>query len=307
MVILFLLIFALIYQIFRFKVFNRISNGILNKAEFEYEKRKSEKEELRILEGNFKETRFLNKLDSLLEQSGIKKKFKFINAEIYIVLNIFMCLIGFLIGIFILNYWLWGLIIDIVAVIVFYGALKFLQGINYTKIDREMLTFLNLLENFSATEDDIVQIINQTYRYLQNPLKEYLMDFSIEVQSTGNMAIAFRKLEAKIENEKLSSFIRNIEICSRHEANYREIIEDERSSMQGYLRAKQKRKAINQNGRIEIFVCIAMSILIICIFTSLTPNLFNILKNSFTGNLILLYNVVVLGILGWNMISFDKN
>lgn len=305
--ILFIAIFISIYEIFHYKILKNISLGILSKTEEEYEKRKNEKEELRILEGNYKETRFLNKLDILIERSGVKKTFKFLNAEMYIIINLLICCIGLLVGIFILDYWLWGLIIDIVSVMILYGILIFLEGINYTKIDKEMLTFLNLLENFSATEDDIVQIINNTYVFLKDPLKSYLRDFSLEVQSTGNIEAEFRKLENKIENEKLSSFIRNIEICSRHEANYREIIQDARASVQEYLRAKEKRKAIISNGRVEILVCIAMSVLIICLFTSLTPNLFSLLKDSLIGNLIMLYNVIVLSILAWNVIKFDKN
>lgn len=306
-ILLFISVFIFINKLIKYKVIESVSKSIVNKTETEYEKRKAEIEELRIIEGNFKETRFINKLDLLLERSGAKKRFKFLNAEIYIIINLILSCIGFIVGLFALNYWLIGAIIAFFITIIMYGILLFFQDKNYKKTDEEMITFLNLLGNFSSADDDIVQIIGKTCKYLDNPLREYLMDFYDEVSATGNTMNAFRKLELKIQNEKLSSFIRNIEICSRHEANYREIIDDARRSIQDYLRAKQQRKAIIQNGKIEIFTCIVINIATLFIFKSITPNILSILKDNLIGNIILAYNAVVLCTLAWNMITFDKN
>lgn len=306
-ILLFISIFLFINKLFKYKILENLSKSIVDKTESEYEKRKAEIEELRIIEGNFKETRFINKLDLILERSGAKKRFKFLNAEIYIIINLILSCIGFIIGFFILNYWLIGAIIAFFITIIMYGILLFFQDKNYKKTDEEMITFLNLLGNFSSADDDIVQIIGKTCKYLDNPLREYLMDFYDEVSATGNTTNAFRKLELKIQNEKLSSFIRNIEICSRHEANYREIIDDARRSIQDYLRAKQQRKAIIQNGKIEILTCIVINIATLFIFKSITPNILSILKDNLIGNIILVYNAVVLCTLAWNMITFDKN
>lgn len=306
-IMLFISVFIFINKFIKYKIIENISKKIIDKTELEYEKRKLAKEELRIIEGNYKETKFINKLDLLLDISGAKKKFKFLNAEIYIIINLILGCLGFIIGTVFLHYWLIGLVVAFFITMIMYGILLFLKEKNNKKIDEEMITLLNLLGNFSSADDDIVQIIGKTYKYLENPLREYLMDFYDEVSVTGNTINAFRKLELKIQNEKLSSFIRNIEICSRHEANYREIIDDARRSIQDYLRAKQKRKAIIQNGKIEIITCIVINIATLFIFKSITPNILSILKNNLIGNLILVYNAVVLCTLAWNMITFDKN
>lgn len=301
---------VLIYQLMNYinenKLVANTATKIFNITESSYNKRKLKKEKLKIEEGNVKKNSLINNIDLLIERSHIKDKLPFFNTEIYISLTVILAFTGFIIGSILARYWLIGIVLGMSFVLALYSILYIASGLNYEKIDKEILTFVNIMENYSGTNDDIVTIIGKTYPYLQNPLRQYLEQFYNEATSTGDITTSFRKLELRVENDRVSDLIRNIEICSRHEANYQEIIRDSRETIIEYLKAKQQRKAITISGRIELLVCLLLSAAMIYIFSSFVPNLMTSLRNDIKGNVILLYCVVIMGIVIWNTISFDK-
>jgi Flp pilus assembly protein TadB len=309
-ILLLLSIVVFIYQLMKYindnNIIGNTATKVFNITEFSYNKRKKNKEKIRIEEGNVKDKSFINNIDLLIERSHIKEKLPFFNTEIYISLNIILAFTGFIIGSILARYWLVGVIIGMLLIIALYSILYIISGINYEKIDKEVLTFVNIMENHSGTNDDILTIMEKTFPYLRNPLKEYIEKFCDESTRTGDITTAFRKLELKIENERVRDIIRNIEICSRHESNYQEIIRDTRDTLKEYLKSKQQRKAIIDNGRMEMISCLIMSAVMIYIFNSFISNLIFRLKSDVFGNLILIYCVIIIGITIWNMIAFDK-
>lgn len=279
--------------------------SIYSKAEDRYSKRKAENEKIYFEEGNKENKSFFYNLDLIIERSGLRKKFSFLSTEIFILLTIILSLVGYLIGVT-LNGVVLGTIIVTVIIVSLYGILYILSGINYEKIDQEIIPFINLLENYSGSNSDIVDIMGSVYPYLNNPLRSYIEEFYNEATFTGDNQRAFRNLENKIESVRLKAVIRNIEICSRHEANYDVIIKDERRSLRSYSKAKKRKKSIVNKGRGDIITSLIMSGFILMMFIPLSPNLLDNLLNSTIGSLILVYCTIVLGICAWNFIAFDK-
>lgn len=286
-----------------------ISNSvskIYGKAEEKYHERLAAKEAKRLEEGNIKDASLLNKLDFLIERSHIKNTIPFLNTEVYMLFIIVTMALGLVIGTFILGFWMAGVVIALGVIITSYGIMYMKASRNYDKIDSQMLTMLNIMENYSGSTDDILSIIGGTYGYLKEPLRSYLEEFYTETSITGDIGASFQKLEVRIENERLRDTIRNLEICSRHDANYREIIEDSKRSLKEYLRAKEKRKAITVNGRIEITVTIAMAIGTVVMFDGLMGGIMEALLDTFIGNVLLVAAMVVFAFAAINAISIDK-
>lgn len=279
---------------------------VFSATENSYKTRKATEEAKRLEDGNQEKQSFIYKLDLMIERSGLRKKIPFLNTEMYIGLTFAIAVFGYILATLISGVWLLGVVIVMLTVIISYGIIYVLSGIAYEKVDKTILTFVNILENYSGTNDDIVSILGKTYPYLDNPLRDHVEDFYNEVNSSGDTTRAFRNLETKIENERFKEIIRNLEICSRHEANYQEIIKDTRETLMDYLESKQKRKAIINQGRIEILMSIGLCSVMVFMFTGFTPNLFNVLLNTIIGNAILLYCIIILGICLWTIISFDK-
>lgn len=286
-------------------IIKNTSVKIFNLSELRYEERKEKKEQKRLLEGNVRDEKTMDKVDLLIERSYIKDKIPFINAEIYIVGNIILITLAFILG-YIFTNWVIATIISMLVFIINYSVLYFYSGFCYEKIDKDLLTFLNIMENYSGSNDDIVSILGKTYPYLHYPLNKHIENFYSEATSTGDITRAFRKLEYKIENEKARDIIRNLEICSRHEANYQEIIKDNRETIMDYMKSKEKRKSIISNGRIEILGMLGICILMVSITSSFVKDMFQNLLNNTTGNIILLYCIAITGLTLWNFISFDN-
>lgn len=309
-IVLFLSVLFTVYSLLSYSRDNKLLTGtaikIFNISEERYNKRKEKKEKIRIEEGNIRDKSFLGKIDLLILRSNIKNRIPFFNTEIYISFSITLFATGFLLGDKLFNHWLVGLILALLSTLILYASIYFIAAYNYERIDKESLTFANMLENYSVTTDDIVSIMDQSSVYLKQPLKGYIEEFVSDVARTGDSTIAFRNLEYKIESERVRNIIRNLEICSRHEANYKEIITDNRDTLKEHLKAKEQRKSLINNGRMEIIICYLMCSVILYVFTSFVPNLRQLLTETFLGNLILTYNIVVMAVIFWNLISFDK-
>ncbi|MFQ9249267.1 MAG: hypothetical protein ACLR3R_18620 [Clostridium paraputrificum] len=257
-------------------------------------------------DGNKEKNNFLYDLDLMLERSEIKKYIPFLNTEIYIILTIIIGLLAFILIQSVLNHWIFGFLGTMVVGLISYSILYFFSGINYERIEDEITTFVNMLENYSVMYDDILTIMKKSYVHLNNPLREYIEEFCDETESSGDIERAFSNLETKLENPRFKKLIRNINICSKHEANYKEIIKDERRSLRRYQRERNSRKATVSTGRIEIGIIIGCGIVIVGMFTSFVPNLYSILLTTGVGNLLLLYMIIVLGIAILTLVAFDK-
>ena len=279
---------------------------IFNVTEQKYKLRKDIELARKLEDGEKEKYSFIQELDLMIERSGLRKKMPFLNTEVYIAITIILSIIGFMIGNALTRIWLFGLLITMVIILSSYALIYILSGVSYEKTDKAILPFINILENYSGASDDIVSILGRTYPYIDSPLKDYVEEFYNEATTSGDITRAFRNLEAKIENERFKEIIRNIEICSRHEANYQEIIRDTRNTLMDYLEEKQKRKAIISHGRVEIVMSIVLSSVMVAMFTSFVPNLFGLLIDTPIGNGILLYCIFVACLCVWNMISFDK-
>ena len=74
-----------------------------------------------------------------------------------------------------------------------------------------------------------------------------------------------------------------------------------------YLAVKSERKAIILNGRMEVIILLACSVLIVFLFASMTTGMQDLLFSTFIGRIILTYCFIVLMICIVMMFMFDKN
>ncbi len=165
---------------------------------------------------------------------------------------------------------------------------------------------MNLLENYSKTNDDILKIFGQVCPFLDEPLRSYVSDFYFSAVHDGDATRAFRNLEDSVGHEKLQEIIHNIEMCSKHEANYEDVIKDSRLSLSEYLGAREEKKAIVGNGRIEILMLLGASGICLGIFGGLVTNMKAVLFGTPGGNALMGFGVAVLLYCGWLMLSMDN-
>ena len=264
---------------------------IYSTADERYEKRKEQKEKIYFEEGNVENTSFFYRLDLLIERSEIRKKIPFLSTEIYLLFLGIISVIAFVIGNLIFG--LIGAVLGItLSILIIHSSLYILARLNYERVDNEITKFVNLVESYSVSSND--------------PLRTYIETFYNEVSTTGDYDRAFMNLKNKAESERLKRVIENIELASQNEANYNEIIDDERNSLKAYSNAKEKRKELIAAGRSDIIACLIMGFATIYMLSSFTTGLGNALLNDIIGNLILVYWIITLGYIVWKFISLIK-
>ncbi len=282
------------------------SNYLIRWLNGRYYERKQKEKKIQESIGNHKDASFLYRIDRLLERSGLRNIIRVMNAELYILCSAAVYTVAL-----VFIYLATGSLLIVISMLFVLIALSYiilyvLSGIYYSGLEKELMTFLNLVENFSKTEKDIVQIYKKTLFYVRDPLKTLISDFCSEAESSGNIQMAFDNIIYRVEHVKFREIMRNFQVCSKYEANYDTVVKDIRISMIDYLEIKNERKSIINNARAEIIILIIAAAGIVALFSEITSGLSTLLLETFIGNIIIFYCCIVLVICFVLMITFDK-
>ena len=304
-----ILVLILLYTLF--DVFREIKlrgyiGNIFGKFSSQYEERRKNREVYILLEGEREDTTFIEKLDLLIERSGLKSYVPFISAEI---LGIFSVVSSFIVAMFFQK--LAGLMIFSVAVffitiLFIYLSLKQLAKFTYDRIDDQLLVYINTLENLTTTNSDIVEIMEKALPYMKEPLKTFSRQFVFECKKGVSKENAFKHFENKIESRRFKQLIKNLEVCSKYEANYKEILNKSRIIMKNYFSEKARRTKEVRQGRLAIISVIIVGIILFQMVAQFDEDLVFQLKNTFIGNIIIGYNLFVILFAIFKFITLDK-
>lgn len=310
-ILLFIFIFATCHALFTYLKNN---NVIANSLQHFYERTEADVEERLRLEkirkaerGNVEKENILLRLDKTINYSNIKKYIPFLNSNIYIFTMVLFASIGLIIGTRFIDVTV-GLLIAAIIVLAYIIILLGMANRSYKKVEENVITFMNLIENYAKTNNDLIAIMGKIYYYLDEPLKTQVQECYLLGQRTGDADMALETLQNSVEHRKFQEIIRNLMICSHYEANYEEVIEDSRKMLMEYLAGKRARAAMARNARIELSMligCCAMVIWMIGDF--LEDNIFLVLQETFIGKLILAYLIIVLGVVIFEIIFIGRS
>lgn len=311
--IIFVAVFFTIFNFFRMAKDNEAiqsaSKGFAKAVGKNEQQRKKDLMENAILEGELNNTSFFYKLDVMILQSGLKRKIPILTTESFLFFELLLSLVSGVIVHRITGEFLVALIAAILLCSAVYVVIYIIAGQQYAQTERCIMQFANLLDNYSKTSDDIIEILGKIGYYLDEPLKTAVIECHIEAVNTGDITTAFRNLSVKIEHPKFKEIVRNLEICRKHEANYSTIIKDIRYILKEYLRAKEERKAEETTGRISMAFMLGIGAVILGFVNGFISKgtVFTVLMSSLIGQCILLYFVIVTIVIILNVIKVDKN
>ena len=272
---------------------NNVLSQIMDSIDKSTKQRTEGEELLRKVEGIQDKQRLFYKIDLMLNQSGIKRKIRFLTTEYLLIFSLLVGLAG-VISASIFKGFFYGIVLGFLIAILPTILIKLKADSNYRKTEDQLVHFLNLIENYTKTYDNIIAIFGKIFPYLQEPLSTAVRECYIEATNTGDMSLAFRKLEAQIGSDKFSEILRNLELCSRYEANYQIVVSTARDIMSNYIRSKRKVKSIAENARIELGIILFAAIVFFGIISSLIEvNLFSLLMTSVFGIAIVIYLILV--------------
>lgn len=221
------------------------------------------KNEQKLVYGDIEEKGIINKLDKIITYSGLKYKYKFINTETILLFWIIQAALAIIISSR-LNAFMYGLLFAICVVVMTYMGLSIFTNIQYKAVHKSILKFVNIIENFAATSNDIITILEKSCAYAQNPIKDAVYRCVVEARNSGDKDFALRRLQDSIENEYFKEMIRTLRIASSYEANYSEVVRDCKAMLQQSLKYEAEKQSIRNNGRNDMLTLTAVGV--ICVF-----------------------------------------
>lgn len=284
------------------KYINKIFDDV-NKI---YSERQKIREAKFLYEGSTNDKKSIDKIDELVERSRIKTIIPYITSELLIAGTLVLALVSaFLLNKF-YGFWLYTLAAFTVVIFIVIFTLKYFEKKTFNKIDKQLLVYINILKNLCSSNNDIVVIIEKSIPYVEEPIKEYLEQFVFECRKGISVNKAFRTLEDKIENKRFKQLIKNLAICSKHEANYEKIIKKSKVILKHYFEEKERRKKAVNSGRSVIVITLFMGLFTFNILQSFSGNLLDSLKTTLVGNMLLGYFLIVLIYATYKFITLDK-
>lgn len=306
LIFVFIFCFILVNYLFKSKLIYKSLKKAYKHIKKNERQRREIEERLRFEDGKQEKVKLLTKVDLLIFRSGLSLIFPFINTETYLIGTIFIALFVFLI-IQAFTSVILGVIGVLILILISYLILYFFSGYNYKKTEKTIMNFANLLENYSKTTDDIINIFQKVLPYTENPVKTALEECCMFALTTGQVSKSLYQLSNKIEHEKFKELIINLEICSRYEANYSEIITESKRNLREYIAAKEKRREMKNSSKIDILLLLLAGAIILKVVGQLgNDTIFSVLTSSTIGNIILLYCGGIISVIIFMFFSIDK-
>ena len=282
---LFLLVFYCVYSAMNyFKYHSRMQKTLLSIYTQMTDKEKTraqEEKQQRAVHGQGLKKDFLSSIDEELAYSGIKQSIPWLTTELYILITVGIAVI---IGIVVTVIGTWYLgIASIVMIMLFFNVvISMMANKREQETEKVMIQFMNIVDNFSKTSDDLITILDRTAKYVDEPLGSIIYESVVEARNTGDAMLALQDLQDKVKNPHFKVLMRNLEIASRFETNYSDIIDDCREIYHDYLRSEKEKRAMRSSGLLEILVMIATGGFCIYIIGDVTDsgNLITTLMNG---------------------------
>lgn len=165
------------------------------------------------------------------------------------------------------------------------------------QVEEQMLSFINLVENFSKSDDDIVSIFDRANQYMKNPMKEMINEFVLEARLSADLDASFQKLIKHFHGTKAGDIFNCLYICAKHDSDYANVIADMKISIKEHLRSKKMINAIINSARIDMIALLCGGIIVINILNEfLSANVFDILSGSFIGCAIIIYCMCIMAV-----------
>ncbi len=309
--LLFIFLFLASFFLFTYlKNNNVIANSLKNiydKSEADVAERQR-LEKLQLIEsGNSDKEDFFLKLDKTIIYSNIRKYIPFLNANIFIFLMVALSALSLIIVTLTVDLSM-GILSAAIIILAFISLILFLSNKNYRKVEENIVSFMNLIENYSKTNNDLITIFGKVYNYLDEPLKSHVQEAYYLGRRTGDTDLALETLQNSVQHKRFREIIRNLAICSHYEANYEEIIEDSRAQLMEYLAGKRERAAMVRNARIELVILCGTSWVVMYMMGSfIGENVISALRESFVGQLILVYLIIILAVVAFNLIFLGRD
>lgn len=253
-----------VYASYRYIVDGRIvKNSLISmyeKINLSGSNRKASEQMIRKMYGSYGRKGLLSHIDDNLRYSGIQANYPIVTTELYLTVLVIISVVMFLLISIMSGSMIYGA--AAIALMLFITELYFngRRRSRYIRVEDELLPLINSIDAYAGATDDLINILERSVPVLTGPLKNAILSAVSASKRTGNSSEVLRQLEDSIEHPFFKKLIRNLEISSRHSANYKDIITECRYQLDEATGNEKKLEKIYKDGRYEIIVIIICGI-----------------------------------------------
>ncbi len=187
------------------------------------------------------------KLDGLLAYSGLYTRFPRLTAEKYMAALLAASCLECLALWLLTNAFFLSLGIMLLTLALVTEGIHILCAVRRKRIDDEALHCLDVMELNALTGMDIIEILRKTALKVREPLRTELLNTVIDAGNSGNASQAMRRLCSRMDNKYLKDMILNLEICSRYQANYGEVLKAGKKIFMQDAANRERMKKLHKN------------------------------------------------------------
>lgn len=253
--------------------------------------------------GEYAHKSIIYKLDRTLRIAGFRNISAYNFITIVSVLIFVSIVAGFVLNNPFLGIFTAGLIFTISKIIITVKASQL-----YLKIEEQTSIFVSLLCNNARGSSDIVLIMRRTLPHLSAPMYNYVYDFIINADKSGNTDEAFDIFKESIDNKQLRTILVNLKTCSHYEANYETVLSQMVGQITRELAYREERKSILVTGRVTTAsLTVIATVILLFITKMLSVDITTIMFGTAVGSLLSLgLGFVYLYVL-YNLFTIERN
>ena len=215
---------------------------------------------LREIQGESTKRDFLSRVDEELAYTGIKIKFRWLSTELFIIMSVIIILVVTTL-VTVIGGILPGLVAGVLTLFVIRLGLLILVNIRNSQTELVMLQLMNIMQNLSKSSDSLISVLERSSRYIDEPLSSQIYQAVIEARNTSDTYEALKALQDGVKNKHFKMLIRNLEISSRYESNYADVIQDCSIIFHNYIKAEKEKNNIRSDGAVQIITMIIVGII----------------------------------------------
>lgn len=247
------------------------------------------------------------RIDIMLEKMGIRKNLPFLVTEIFLLLIVLISIgIGILVNIFTKNMLFTVAAFFLNLLFIYISCFLRAEYID-RKIEENILQFADLLESYSLTSDDIIDVFDNVYEYLDEPLRGIILDCVTEVKFNGDINLAFQRMRVKADNRKFSELLFNIEECSKNNADYGTVVRGMHELMEEQQGEQEERKRMANGARLNILIMLGVYVMSIKMLDDYVQiNIIDYLQQTSAGEMLLCFLIAVFGYTIYKLFTLGK-
>ena len=306
----FIAIFIAIYTFMKYEASHNKLSLIKAKLEADIKKqqelREKEYKKQLMYEGETNKKTRIEKINKRLIDSGLKDKFPELTPELYLFyIGILAVTFGILVSALSHNTLMFFVVIVLTFVMAHvYTEFKIIK--NYKSIERNVVKFINILENMSHSSEGLAEIFYKTIPYLSDPLKSSIEKCYYEIKSTGDINTSLQHLIDRTNYKNLKEIFSSFQICASHNEDYKTIIKENKESIRAYISYRKEREAIKKSALTDMIIIGVFGIIILVFMNGMVSNMYELLFHNVIGISMLCAaaGVFIYGI--WSTIKADR-